>query len=97
MGSPLDVARREHRARPRHDTKTELRMADVLQGTVALATGAGSGIGEATARTFARRGAAVAIAARRKDRRPAGAPDPGHGGRALAIELGVGRLQPHLQ
>ncbi|HVF78086.1 MAG TPA: SDR family NAD(P)-dependent oxidoreductase [Solirubrobacteraceae bacterium] len=40
-------------------------MPQPLDSTVALVTGASSGIGEATARELARRGAAVAIAARR--------------------------------
>ena len=43
-------------------------MAGELDRTVALVTGASSGIGEATARALGARGAAVAVVARRKDR-----------------------------
>jgi NADP-dependent 3-hydroxy acid dehydrogenase YdfG len=65
-------------------------MAQRLEDTVALVTGASSGIGEATARALAEQGATVAIAARRKDRldRLVGEIERG-GGRALAIEADV--------
>jgi NADP-dependent 3-hydroxy acid dehydrogenase YdfG len=65
-------------------------VADQLNGTVALVTGASSGIGEATARALADAGAAVAIAARRKDRLDELAREiERDGGRALAIETDV--------
>ena len=61
-----------------------------LSGQIIAVTGASSGIGEATALACARAGAAVSLAARRKDRIDALAERiTSDGGRALAIETDV--------
>ena len=65
-------------------------MTEPLQDTVALVTGASSGIGDATARELARHGAAVVIVARRKDRLDALAEQIGNdGGTALAVKADI--------
>jgi NADP-dependent 3-hydroxy acid dehydrogenase YdfG len=65
-------------------------MGDPLDGTVALVTGASSGIGEATARELSAHGAIVVVAARRKDRLDALVADiEASGGTALAVECDV--------
>ena len=61
-----------------------------LESTVALVTGASSGIGQAAARTLAARGAAVALVARRADRlRELAGEIADAGGTALPIEADV--------
>src|SRR6185437_7898710 len=65
-------------------------MKPALEGTVALVTGASSGIGAATAAALAAQGAAVALAARRGDRLGALAADiREQGGSALVLECDV--------
>lgn len=63
-----------------------------ISGKVVVITGASSGLGEATARYLAARGAILVLAARRKERLDALVTEfVANGGQALAIEVDVAR------
>ncbi|MDQ3637536.1 MAG: SDR family NAD(P)-dependent oxidoreductase, partial [Actinomycetota bacterium] len=65
-------------------------MKQSLKGKVAIVTGASSGIGEATARSLARRGAVVLLVARAEDKlRLLAREISAAGGQALAVKMDV--------
>jgi NADP-dependent 3-hydroxy acid dehydrogenase YdfG len=84
-------------SRPADGTMDRMDFNRELTGTVALVTGASSGIGEATALALARAGADVAIVARRQDRLDALAPRlRDEGANALVIPADItSREQAH--
>jgi NADP-dependent 3-hydroxy acid dehydrogenase YdfG len=96
LRSPAENGFREHRRRPANSLHLSSAPKEqeiiMIKDKTVIITGASSGIGEATAKLLARKGAKVVLGARREDRLKQIADEiAGDGGRAVYRELDVTR------